>query len=230
MSLKASAGHAAAAGARSAAAAPVPWTGGFNLMPWRLAATRRLRRRRACEWLAALLVGCACGGVTAAWQSLQRTHAEVRREAVEQQLARLGTPLAQARRFAREADERRAALTEAQRRAQPLTRLFALVEVLARARTEGVVLEQLAQRGDETELQANATDEASAAAWLGRLHALPDVEAVNVREMKRAQDAGSARERAPLGAPIRVAARLVWKGAVASAPGAMRSVGARGEK
>jgi Tfp pilus assembly protein PilN len=222
MSLRANAGHTPAA--------PSPWTGGFNLMPWRLAAMRRLRRRRAFEWLAALLVGCACGGVAAAWQSIERTNADVRRQTVEQQLARHGAPLAQARRLAREADERRAALAEAQQRAKPLTRLFALVEALGRSRTEGVVLEQLAQRGDETELQASATDEAAAAAWLGRLHALPDVGAVNVREMKRAQDAGSARERAQRGAPIRVAARLVWKGSAPSAAGAVRSVGAKGAK
>jgi Tfp pilus assembly protein PilN len=185
---------------------------GFNLLPWRLAAVRRLRRRRALEWLAALLIGGALGCAAAGWQMAERLHADARRAQIEQQLAQLGAPLREARRLAREADERHAALREAQQKAKPLTHLFALIEALARVRTEGVTLDQLIQHADETELQASATDEAAAAAWLERLHTLRDIEAVNVREMKR--EAPGKPMRATLNAaPIHVAARLVWKGA-----------------
>ncbi|MBN3858083.1 fimbrial assembly family protein [Paraburkholderia sp. Ac-20340] len=195
----------------------IAWEG-FNLLPWRLAAVRRLRRRRAFEWLAALVIGCALGSLAAGWQTFERNRAEARRAAIEQQLAQLGAPLTQARRLAREADERAAALREAQQKARPLTRLFVLVEALARARTEGIVLDQLVQHADETELQASATDEAAAAAWLERLHAIRDIAAVHVREMTRATQTGgkrvAAREGAAHSEPIHVAARLVWKGAV----------------
>lgn len=226
--------HAAPAGERKQSAVPGAWDGGFNLLPWRPGAMRRLRRRRAFEWLAALIVGGACGSVVAGWQLLERNRVEARREVVDRQLARLGAPLALARKLAREADARRAARSEAQQRAQPLAHVFALVGALSQARAAGVVLEQLAQRAEETELHASAIDEAAAAAWLARLHALPGIEAVHVRELKRAPEAALMRERAPRGgprgAPIQVAVRLAWKGAAANAASTMRSVGAKGAK
>lgn len=217
---------------------------GFNLLPWRLAAVRRLRRRRVLEWLSALLIGGALGCLAAGWQTFERSRADVRREAIERQLAQLGAPLAEARRLARDADERAAALREAQLKAKPLTHLFALIEALARVRTDGVVLDQLIQHADETELQASATDEAAAGAWLERLHTLRDIEAVNVREMKRETRKEATKEttretrsetqgRQMHGVPIHVAARLVWKGAAANVPkpaGAVRGVGAKEAK
>ncbi|QBQ96508.1 fimbrial assembly protein [Paraburkholderia pallida] len=231
MSAGAGSGHAAPVGARNGGAVvPGSDIGGFNLLPWRQGAMRRLRRRRALEWLAALIVGGACGSAAAGWQLLDRTRAETAREAVEQQLARLDAPLTLARKLAREADERRAARAEAQQRARPLAHVFALIEALSQARTAGVVLEQLAQRAEETELQASAADEAAAAAWLARLHALPGIAAVNVRELKRAQEGALARERAARSAPIRVAVRLAWQGAAADAGGATRGVVVKGAK
>lgn len=224
---------------REQSAVPGAWGGGFNLLPWRPGAIRRLRRRRALEWLAALIVGGACGSAVAGWQLFERTRVEARREAVDQQLAQLAVPLALAHKLEREADARRAARAEAQQRAKPLAHVFALIDALSRARTVGVTLEQLAQRAEETELHASATDEAAAAAWLASLHAIPGVDAVDVRELKRAQEAALARERAlpgasrsvaPTRAPIRVAVRLVWKGAAANAAGATHSAGAKGAK
>ncbi|WP_224017145.1 fimbrial assembly protein [Paraburkholderia tropica] len=187
---------------------------GFNLLPWRPGAMRRVRRRRVLEWLAAALVGGACGCAVAGWQHVEQARMQTQRAALARQMATLGAPLAEAQRLAREARARRLALSEAFERARPFRRLFALVDGLARARTEGVALEQLAQHGDATELLASAADEVAAAAWLERLRALSEVEAVSVQEMKRAQEAGGART--PRGvAPIHVAARLVWKGALA---------------
>ncbi len=197
---------------------------GFNLLPWRPGAVRRVRRRRALEWLAAAVLGGVCGCAVAGWQHVEQTRLATRHAALERQLAQLGAPLAEAQRLARETRARQLASNEARERARPFQRLFALVDGLARARTEGVALEQLAQHGDATELLANAADEIAAAAWLERLRALPEVEAVSVQEMKRAQEAGGARSRGGSGAsvphrvePIRVAARLVWKGATAPA-------------
>ncbi|MFX1673474.1 hypothetical protein PWR63_14590 [Paraburkholderia sp. A2WS-5] len=224
---------------REQSAVPGAWSGGFNLLPWRPAAMRRLRRRRAFEWLAALTVGCACGSAVAGWQMFERTRIEVRSEAVEQQFARLAVPLELARKLEREAERRRAARSEAQQRAKPLSHVFALIDALSGARTVGVTLEQLAQRAEESELHASASDEAAAAAWLASLHAIPGVEAVDVRELKRAQEPGLMRERVPPGAsrgmvparaPIRVAVRLMWKGAAAKAASTARSVSAKEAK
>ncbi|MBB3260445.1 type IV pilus assembly protein PilN [Paraburkholderia bannensis] len=219
----------------SAPAKVFAWDG-FNLLPWRLAAARRLRRRRALEWLAALLIGAALGAAAAGWQAFERTQADARRAQIEQQLAQWGTPLREARRLAREADERHAAWREAQQKAQPLSHFFALIDALARVRTEGVVLDQLIQHADETELQASAADEAAAAAWLERLHALRDIEAVNVRELKREAQTRQTRitsSAAAGGAPIHIAARLVWKGAALSGQNttnAARSIGVKEAK
>ncbi|NLP65283.1 hypothetical protein [Paraburkholderia sacchari] len=224
---------------REQSVVPGAWSDGFNLLPWRSGAMRRLRRRRAVEWLAALIVGGACGSAVAGWQLFESTRIEARREAVDRQLAQLAVPLALAHKLEREADARRAARSEAQQRAKPLAHVFALMDALPAARTMGVTLEQLAQRAEESELHASAIDEAAAAAWLASLHAIPGVEAVDVRELKRAQEAGLMRERVPPGAsrgavparaPIRVAVRLVWMGAAAKAASAARGVSAKGAK
>lgn len=186
--------------------------GGFNLLPWRRRAMRRLRRRRVFEWGAAALVGCACAAPLAGWQWWERGRVDARREAGARAAAQLRAPLAEAQRLTSAAAERRIAERLAQQHAKPLIRLLTLFDALAHAGIPGVVLQQLAQHGHETELQATAVDETAADAWLGRLRALPDVEAVSVRELKRAPMAGARKPRATGGEPIRVMARVVWRG------------------
>lgn len=197
--------------------------GGFNLLPWRLREMRRLRRRRVLEWGAAVLVGCACAAPLAGWQRWERGRVDARREAGAQAVAQLRVPLAEAQRLTSAAARQRTAEHLAQLHAKPLIRLLTLFDALAQAGIPGVMLQQLAQHGGETELQATAVDETAASAWLGRLRALPDVEAVSVREMKRASAAGGPKPRATGSEPIRVMAHVVWRGE----PGAPERVGKR---
>ncbi|WP_322033551.1 PilN domain-containing protein [Paraburkholderia sp. J76] len=171
------------------------------------------------EWGAAALGGCVCALGVVLWQRVECSALEARREALERPLAQWRAPLAEAGRLAREGEARRVGEQLARRYARATSRFFALADALASDVPPGVGLQQLAQSADETDLQASAADESAAAAWLGRLRALPDVEAVSVRELKRGVPPGAARERASDGQPIRVAAHLVWQGASA-APGA----------
>jgi type IV pilus assembly protein PilN len=194
------------------------WPGGFNLLPWRQRAILRLRRRRLLEWCAAALGGCACALGVVLWQYIAHSGLESRRVAQEQSLAHWRVPLAEAQRLASEAEARRGGEQLARLHARGTERFFSLTDALASDVPPGVGLQQLTQFADETDLQASAADEAAVAAWLGRLRALPDVEAVSVRELKRNTPTGAARESASLSEPIRVAAHLVWQGASAVPP------------
>ena len=189
--------------------------GGFNLLPWRQRAIRRLRRRRLLEWGAAALGGCACALGVVLWQRIEFSALEARREVLERPLAQWRAPLAEAQRLARESEARRVGDQRARQYARATTRFFALADALASDVPPGVGLQQLAQSADETDLQASAADESAAAAWLSRLRSLPGVEAVSVRELKRGAAAGAARDTTSDSEPIRVAAHLVWQGASA---------------
>ncbi|MEM5451815.1 fimbrial assembly protein [Paraburkholderia guartelaensis] len=199
--------------ARAVRGFPGRAVGGFNLLPWRRRAIRRRLRWRLLEWGAAALGGCACALGVVLWQRIECSTLEARREALERPLAQWRAPLAEAQRLTREIEARRIGDRLARQHAQATARFFALADALASEPAPGVGLQQLAQSADETDLQASAADESAAAAWLGRLRSLPDVEALSVRELKRGVPAGAARERVPDGEPIRVAAHLVWQGA-----------------
>ncbi|MEX3952584.1 fimbrial assembly protein [Paraburkholderia sp. EG287B] len=199
--------------ARAVRELPRRAVGGFNLLPWRQRAIRRRRCWRLLEWGAAALGGCACALGVVLWQRVECSALEARRAALERPLAQWRAPLAEAQRLTRESEARRVGERLARQHARATARFFALADALASDALPGVGLQQLAQFADETDLQASAADESAAAAWLGRLRSLPDVEAVSVRELKRGAPAGAARERASDGEPIRVAAHLVWQGA-----------------
>jgi Tfp pilus assembly protein PilN len=187
--------------------------GGFNLLPWRSREMQRLRRHRLVEWGAAALVGCACAAPLAGWEMWQRSRIEARRLVVEASAAPLRAPLAEAQRLLDAAAAQRNAAQLAQQRGKPLVRMRALLDGLAAAGTAGVALQQIVQHGDETELQAAVANETVTAEWLARLRAVPDVETVSVRELKRTSQSGSSRGQANQVEPIRVIARLVWQGA-----------------
>ncbi|WP_322015333.1 PilN domain-containing protein [Paraburkholderia sp. J12] len=164
-----------------------------------------------------MLLGCLCAAPLAGWQLRLRAQADAKRETVEQAAARLSSPLAEATRLESEATAQRTAAQQAQQHAKPLTHLVTLFDALASEATVGVVLQQVEQHGNETELQATAADETAAAAWLERLRTLPEAGAVNVRELKRASAASGAKHQTVPAQPIRVMARLVWRDAAAAA-------------
>lgn len=188
-------------------------SGGFNLLPWRPREMQRLRRRRVAEWGAAALVGCACAAPLAGWEMWQCSRVEARRLVVEASAAPLRVPFAEARRLLDTAAAQRSAAQLAQQRGKPLVRMLALLDGLASAGTAGVVLQQIVQHGDETELQAAVTNETVTSEWLARLRAVPDVETVSVRELKRSSQGANSGGQASVVEPIRAIARLDWQGA-----------------
>ena len=192
--------------------------GGFNLLPWRPREMQRLRRRRVVEWGAAALVGCACAAPLAGWETWQRSRVEARRLVVEASAAQLRAPFAEAQRLLGAAAAQRSAVQLARQRGTPLVRMLALLDALAGTGPAGVVLQQIVQHGDETEVQAVVANETITAAWLARLRAAPEVGTVSVRELKRASQSVHSRGQAASQAePIRVIARVAWQGAIAPA-------------
>lgn len=186
---------------------------GFNLLPWRPREMQRLRRRRLVEWGAAALVGCGCAMPLVAWQVWERSRIDARRSVVDASSAQLREPFAEAQRLLGAAAAQRSAEQLAQQRGKPLIRILALLDGLAGAGVAGVVVQQIVQHGGETELQATVDGETVTAEWLGRLRAVPDVEAVSVRELKRTSQGANSKERPSTREPIRLIARLVWQGA-----------------
>lgn len=209
------------------------WIGGFNLLPWRRGEARRLRRRRAFEWLAAALVGCACAAPLAGWRSVQRMQTDGERRALDASFAQLRAPLAEQRRLAHEVDERRLRAVTAWERTKPLARLFRLLDGVAAANVDGVLLDQVVHRTHETQLHATVSGdvngEAAMAAWLARLRTLPDVETVSVREMKRAASTGARADDRQHG-PLQLTAQLTWAGAVAAEARASSPGGQAGKR
>jgi Tfp pilus assembly protein PilN len=193
---------------------------GFNLLPWRQRRIRRLLRRRLIEWCAATLCGCAFVVPLVGWELWTREKTDAKREAVEQGAARLRVPLAEATRLASEAAAQNAAEQLAKAHAKPLEHLVTLLDGLVSAGVTGVALMQLAQHGNEVDVEAAAVDETAAAEWLGGLRSLSEVDSVNVRELKRSLPAGGAKPAMSGGKrhdetarePAHVVARLVWRG------------------
>ncbi|HTH58727.1 MAG TPA: hypothetical protein VL689_01060 [Paraburkholderia sp.] len=186
--------------------------GGFNLMPWRRRDARERRRRVVLEWLAAALVGCVCAAPFAGWRVWQRAQLDSERRVLDASLAPLRAPLAQQRRLLREADERRQRESVARQKAEPLTRLFTLLDGLAATNAEGVSLDQVVYRAQQTELHATVEGETATAAWLARLRTWPELEAVAVREIKRATGSGVRSDERQRRGPLQVTVQLGWKG------------------
>lgn len=182
---------------------------GFNLLPWRQHEFRRLRWRRALEWLAAALLGCACAAALAGWQVWQRADIDAERRSIEQSLAQLRIPLAEQQRLVREAAEQRTRVMAAQRQAKPLAQFLALLDGLTHSGVDGIALQQVVQRPNETQLQAMVSGEAAIATWLARLRTMPGVQSVSMRELKRTPASG-ARAQSQREEPLQLTALLAW--------------------
>jgi type IV pilus assembly protein PilN len=90
-----------------------------------------------------------------------------------------------------------------------LTRLIALFDVLSGEADPRIVVQQLRQRDQETELFASARDHSAPAAWLKRLNAIHGVRDTEVSDLRRA---GTSSPRAAPGesSAIEFATRLHW--------------------
>lgn len=214
---------------RMGAAGQAVWIGGFNLLPYRQRDARRARRRCLLEWLTAALLGCAAVLAVAGWQTFERTQLDTQRVSSEHELARLATPLAEHTRLHHEADERSYRGTRAVALSAPSIRLLDLLDTLSRVPSDDVTLQQLRQRGHETDLLATSRDPLASTLWLKQLGTVRGVKSAEVADLhplaRTGRDAAASG-----GGPIELAARLRWDEAAqdATPPGGSASGRSRG--
>ncbi|ASV97926.1 fimbrial assembly protein [Paraburkholderia aromaticivorans] len=203
--------------------------GGFNLLPYRQRDARLARRRRLLEWIAAVLAGCAAVFVLAGWQTVERGRLDAQRVSIERSLAQLSAPLAEHAALLRARDEQRQNAARASSLSGPLTHLRDLLDALSFEPGDGVVLQQLRHREDETELLASSRGHLASAGWLKRLSAIHGVKGAEVSELHSSASRGGAAVQASVTGPIEFGARLRWnepaqKAARVAAPVAQRAV------
>ena len=162
-----------------------PWLGGFNLLPHRQRKARLARRRCLFAWTVAAFAGCIAVAALAGYQALAKARLDEQRASVEQSLAQLAAPLAEHATLLRTRDEQRDQAARAKRLSEPLTYLRDLLDVLSFEPGDGVVLQQLRQRGHETDLAATSRAHIDSAQWLKRLGAIPGVAGVEISESHR---------------------------------------------
>ncbi|KVC64069.1 fimbrial protein [Burkholderia ubonensis] len=142
---------------------------GFNLLPYRDRLARAMRRRRAAQCGAAILLGILGVGAWTGGAAWLRMRTDAERAVVEARLSRQQPQVDAAARAARMAaaaaqrDAQAAALAASYRRA---TELLALV---ARVRDDGIGLEALRMTASGAVLDARAASYRAAARWLDRL-------------------------------------------------------------
>ncbi|HEX7936161.1 MAG TPA: fimbrial assembly protein [Paraburkholderia sp.] len=189
-----------------------PWSGGFNLLPYRQRNARLARRRCLRAWAAAALTGCAAVCALAGYQALEKARLDAERVSNEQSLARLAGPLAEHTRLLRARNEQRDEAARAKRLSDPLTYLRDLLDALSFEPGDGVLLQQLRQRDHETELVATSRAHIDSARWLKHLSAIRGVKGAEMSESHRASPHGNANASpgtSPTGA-TEFGARLHW--------------------
>lgn len=183
---------------------------GFNLLPHRTRAVRSRRRRAMVGAAAAVLaggllaIGCAAAGASADRASTRR--AQIERE-LARELAREAPALAEYARLERAGHAAKASSAQAAARAQPSERWMALLEVLSREVSSGVVLNRFEGSNTAVELQAGAVDSATCFAWMDRLGRLGSVEAVEMVDLKSTASANAG----PGAGAIEAVVRLRWR-------------------
>ncbi|RKT25264.1 type IV pilus assembly protein PilN [Paraburkholderia sp. RAU2J] len=209
LSFSGAAGSRAAVSSR-AARLTRPWLGGFNLMPYRQRNVRLARRRRACEWGAAVLAGCAAVLALAGWQAFGKARLDAQRASIERALAGLTVPLAEHATLLRERDELRKHAARATSLSEPLAHLLDLLETLSFEPGDGVVLRQLRQREHETELLATSRGHLASAEWLKRLSAIRGVKGAEMSDLHRPTTRGNSPADESVSGPVEFGARLRW--------------------
>ncbi|WP_322786954.1 fimbrial assembly protein [Paraburkholderia sprentiae] len=162
------------------------------------------------DWAVAACVGAAGVLLVAGWQTVAAARLDAQRAAAGQALARLATPLAEHAELSRAAQEQHKAAARAADLATPLAHLRDLLEALSFEPDDRVVLRQLRQRDDETELLATSSGHLASAEWLKRLGAIHGVRGAEMRELRRPQGKGGASTEHAIGGPVEFDARLRW--------------------
>ncbi|MFM0121871.1 fimbrial assembly protein [Paraburkholderia sp. RL18-101-BIB-B] len=187
------------------------WLGGFNLLPYRQTNARLARRRRVLEWVAAVCAGCAAVFALGGWQVIERARLDAQRVSIEHTLTQLSAPLAEHAALLRARDEQRRDVARAKSASEPLTHLRDLLDALSFEPGDGVVLQQLRHREDETELLASSRGHLASAEWLKRLSAIRGVKGAEVSDLHRSVSrGGAAAAQASVAGPIEFGAHLRW--------------------
>ncbi|WP_321807753.1 fimbrial protein [Burkholderia sp. BCC1993] len=156
-------------GGRTAAGYAV--LGGFNLLPYRERLAQALRRRRAAQCGAAIVLGvlgaCVWTGAATAW----RWRVDAERTRVEARLRQLQPRIEAARRAAGVAADLARRDARAVVLAAPYRRVAGLLATLAQVRGDTVRLDALRTTASGAVLDARTTSYRAAARWLARIAA-----------------------------------------------------------
>ncbi|WGS49602.1 fimbrial assembly protein [Paraburkholderia sp. D15] len=202
--------------------------GSLNLLPYRQRNARAARGRRLREWAAAALVGCVALLPVIGWQAVERVRLDAQRASIDQSLWRLREPLAEHAALLRTRNEQRKNDARARRASDPLTYLRDLIDALSYEPGDGVVLRQLRQREQETQLLATSRDHAASAAWLKRLSAIRGVRAAEMSELHSAAARRGGNAAPAVDGGVEFGAHLQWGDAAAKKGGKVAVSSSRG--
>ncbi|AFQ49527.1 hypothetical protein [Burkholderia cepacia] len=145
--------------------------GGFNLLPYRERRAHALRRRRATQCGAAILLGVLAAGLWTGAAAGWRWRVDAERASVEARLRQWQPQVDAARRAAGAATDRAQRDAQAVLLAVPYRRVVGLLATLARVRDDTIRLDALRTTSSGAVLDARATSYRAAARWLARLAA-----------------------------------------------------------
>lgn len=177
----------ARAGCSSAGGQPGLGAQGFNLLPHRQQAARRLRRWRLAECASSALLGVGAALACNALGPFEMGRLTERRAKLEATWSSLAGPLAQYRQLERRLTDEQQQASLSALLAAPGTALLEVVDALAGEAGDGVALDRLEQRGEAFELKARAVDSRAAAAWVGRLERVRGIEHAEIAELRRVE-------------------------------------------
>ncbi|TCW76777.1 fimbrial protein [Burkholderia sp. SRS-46] len=190
-------------------AAGQAWLGGFNLLPYRDRLARAVRRRRAAQCGAAILLGMAGVGVWTGGTAWLRMRTDAERARVEAILSRRQPQVDAATRAARLAAAAAQRDAQAAALAAPYRQAAGLLGLLVRVRDDEVRLDALRTTSAGAVLDARAESYRAAARWLARIAREPHGWRVDVDALTPAppDPAGAARM------PFRFSVQLRWQAA-----------------
>ncbi|KVV28070.1 fimbrial protein [Burkholderia ubonensis] len=195
-------------GASQKPAAAFAWLDldGFNLLPYRDRLARAMRRRRAAQCGAAILLGILGVGAWTGGAAWLRMRTDAERAVVEARLSRQQPRVDAAARAARMVAAAAQRDAQAAALAAPYRRATELLVLVARVRDDGIGLEALRMTASGAVLDARAASYRAAARWLDRIAREQHGWRVDVDALKPApaEPAGATRM------PVRFSVQLRW--------------------
>ena len=180
--------------------------GGFNLLPYRERVAHALRRRRATQCGAAIVLGVFGACVWTGAQTVWRWRIDAERARVEAQLRQWQPQVAAARRAAGVAADLAQRDARSVVLAAPYRRATGLLVTLAQVRDDTVRLDALRTTSSGAVLDARATSYRAAARWLARIAAEQRDWRFDIGELTQA----SAMPVTASAAPFRFSVQVRW--------------------